>query len=135
METTLDNKKFLGPSVSLLFRQRDLLGGRQGLTEVGELLPWSGQVELPVLLRQLNWLLDNSLQLIVVAILEFEVIRLNSLKGKYEGEVLTVRGAQLAGHRDPQVLSHFVKRQHNCNCPKSLATVFLNWISDILNPA
>ena len=75
METTLDNKKFLGPSVSLLFRQRDLLGGRQGLTEVGEQLPWSGQVELPVLLRQLNWLLDNSLQLIIVAILEFEVIR------------------------------------------------------------
>jgi hypothetical protein len=69
METTVI-KTFHSRHSLFLLRQRDLLGSRQRLAEVGELLPRRGQVELSVLLRQLDRFLNNSLQFVIITILE-----------------------------------------------------------------
>jgi hypothetical protein len=50
----------------LFLRNGNILRGR-GISEVGELLPWAGQLKLAEFLRQLNRFADYSLLLVIIS--------------------------------------------------------------------
>jgi hypothetical protein len=54
-----------------LLRNGDILRGR-GISEVGELLPWAGQLKLAEFLRQLNRFAYYSFLLVIISHLQAE---------------------------------------------------------------